>query len=405
VDRAGVEAVAARLYAEAGLTWHGNVEWVAHPPPVAGDSGRDFRAGALRRCQVRRRGWWPVWRRVLLARAPATLGWVASLGGVLGVATAPLAVLIAAFAYHLVDGAVVLGAELLAAAVVWLGVLAAHRGHPVWAGMAGLFALVLTIVLVDNGLTAVHRGGGSLLPALITVEVGAGLGALCGIAASLDTAAAYELPSLDPVTLPGHHLRFGDDLRLRPGDRDPADVAAEIPGLPAWSWWPYRGVLIVCASPREITLERAGGQLRPHRTDGPAVRWSDDTVWHCWHGTEIPAGAFAGTWSAARIQAIQDTEQRRAAIEIIGWPEFTRRARLPLVGTAPDPGNPGRALALHRLPDGRHLLLMTNGSPDRDGQDRVYAETVPGNITDPVAAAAWQYGISIDRYQGLQRRT
>jgi hypothetical protein len=405
MDRAEVEAAAARLYAAAGLDWHGNVEWVGHPPRLEGDGGRDFRAGAFRRCEVRRRGWWPVWRRVLLARAPAALGWAAGFGALIGIAVSPVAVLIAAFVYRLVAGVVVLGLEVFAATVVWLAVLARRRAHPVLAGMAGVFASVLVLALVGNGLAAIHRGGGSLLSAVITLAVGAGLGGLVGVVGSLTTPATYELPSLDAVSLPGDRPGFGDDLRLRPGDRDTAAVAALIPDLPAWTWWPYRGVLIVCLSPLEVTLERAGAQLRLHRADGPAVRWSDGALWHCWHGTEVPVGVMEGTWSGARIQGLLDTEQRRAAIEVIGWPEFIRRARLPLVGTAPDPGNPGRDLALHRLRDGRHLLVMTNGSPDRDGRERVYAETVPGNIDDPVAAAAWQYGISQDRYRALQRRT
>jgi hypothetical protein len=405
MDRAGVEATAARLYAEAGLEWHGNVDWVRRPPVLTGDVGRDFRANALRRCQVRRRGWWPVWRAVLWARSPAMLGWAAGLGAVLGIAVLPLGLLLAAFIYGAGAGAVVLGGELTVATLVWIAVAAAHRGHPVLAGLATVFAVLLVGGVLISGLRAVHRGGGSLLPALIVAAVGAGLGALCGIAAATDTAAGHELPALEPVTLPAHDLRFGDDLRGRPGDLGAAAVASAIPTLPAWAWWPHTGVLIVCASPLEISIERAGSQLRVHRADGPALRWPDDSAEHWWHGTRVPAAAFHGTWTAARIQGIRDTEQRRAAIEIIGWPEFIRRAHLPLVGTAPDPGNPGRDLTLHRLPDGRHLLVMTNGSPDRDGHQRIYAETVPGHLTDPIAAAAWQYGISIDRYRALQRRT
>jgi hypothetical protein len=48
---------------------------------------------------------------------------------------------------------------------------------------------------------------------------------------------------------------------------------------------------------------------------------------------------------------------------------------------------------------------MTNGSPDRTGEIRRYAETVPASIHDPVAAAAWQYECPVDVYRALQRRT
>lgn len=49
--------------------------------------------------------------------------------------------------------------------------------------------------------------------------------------------------------------------------------------------------------------------------------------------------------------------------------------------------------------------MMTNGSPDRDGRERVYAETVPAYLDDAVAAAAWQYGVPADIYRRTERRT
>ncbi len=48
---------------------------------------------------------------------------------------------------------------------------------------------------------------------------------------------------------------------------------------------------------------------------------------------------------------------------------------------------------------------MVNGSPDRDGQLRRYGETVPASITDPLSAAAWQYGVEPNVYAQLARRT
>jgi len=51
------------------------------------------------------------------------------------------------------------------------------------------------------------------------------------------------------------------------------------------------------------------------------------------------------------------------------------------------------------------LVLMTNGSPDRDGRDRRYGETVPADINDPLTAQAWAYGVPRATYAALRRRT
>ena len=48
---------------------------------------------------------------------------------------------------------------------------------------------------------------------------------------------------------------------------------------------------------------------------------------------------------------------------------------------------------------------MTNGSPDRSGAERRYAETVPAEISNPLTAQAWAYGVPEAAYAATQRRT
>ncbi|MCP9955552.1 hypothetical protein [Actinomadura madurae] len=48
---------------------------------------------------------------------------------------------------------------------------------------------------------------------------------------------------------------------------------------------------------------------------------------------------------------------------------------------------------------------MTNGSLERDGTRREFAELVPGWIRDPVRAAAWQIGLTAHQYRETVRRT
>ncbi len=94
---------------------------------------------------------------------------------------------------------------------------------------------------------------------------------------------------------------------------------------------------------------------------------------------------------------------RRAAVERMGWTEYLEQAALPVVAVAPDPGNDAE-LRLYQVED-RRILLVVNGTVERDGTRRRYALTVPPGTFDPVEAAAWTYGLTADVYAQLVRRT
>jgi len=170
-------------------------------------------------------------------------------------------------------------------------------------------------------------------------------------------------------------------------------------------WWPHTRFVVI--GERPSTLRVDSGRL--HCTDGPAVEWSDGHRIHALHGTVVPAGLIEHGWDVQQIHSHPNSEVRRAAIERMGWVTYIERAGWRLVATAPDPGNAPHELALYADPNnqvgGVRVLVMTNGSPDRSGQVVRYAETVPVTITDPVEAAAWQYGCPVEVYRQLRRRT
>jgi hypothetical protein len=127
----------------------------------------------------------------------------------------------------------------------------------------------------------------------------------------------------------------------------------------------------------------------------------------------VPEWVISDPTVAAAIRE-PNSEIRRAAFERIGWSDaigdLVREHGAELIGTSPDPGNAPNVLELYRLPkriyeEPVNLLLMVNGSPDRSGAIRRYGETVPADITDPVAAAAWQYDVPPSVYAQLARRT
>jgi hypothetical protein len=174
--------------------------------------------------------------------------------------------------------------------------------------------------------------------------------------------------------------------------------------------WLFDGLAVVSDRPTVLHVETVSGRTRMHCEDGPAIAWADGWALHFWHGIRVPADLIETGWSADRILQEPNTEIRRCAIERIGWDQFIRAADLPLVDTKPDPANAPHVLRLCDVPrqiygEAVRVVLMTNGSPDRNGQLRVYGETVPADIDDAVAAVAWQYGIDADTYSRLQRRT
>ena len=170
-------------------------------------------------------------------------------------------------------------------------------------------------------------------------------------------------------------------------------------------WRAYPGLTVVVEPPRELHTGPSGLD----RSDGPALVWADGTAEYFLRGTRVPRSPALGDWSVEEIHAVANSEVRRVMIEMIGWEEYLRAAELELVATAPDPGNPPHRLELYELPidvfGSVRLLVMVNGSPDRTGATRRYAEFVPDDLQDPVEAAAWQYGVDVELYRILERRT
>jgi hypothetical protein len=205
------------------------------------------------------------------------------------------------------------------------------------------------------------------------------------------------------------------DLELPSGLWD-SWAAYEAANSAGW-WWPHRQFVIVAERPTQISLEQIGPRgwrsHQLHRADGPAISWTDGWAVSYWHGVAVPGwvtGADGGP-TLARIQAEKNTEVRRCAIEAYGWDRYLSDIGSTPVDVADDPGNPGQVLRLFDLPREAQvypapvrLLVMTNASVDRGSRERrVFAETVPVECAGAVDAAAWQFGVTPDRYRRLQR--
>lgn len=161
-------------------------------------------------------------------------------------------------------------------------------------------------------------------------------------------------------------------------------------------------------SDRQVSIH-VDPQARLHHETGPARTWGDGWAIYAWHGVRVPADLIEDGWDTARILKEPNAEVRRCAIERLGWERFVVDAGLAQVGeSVPDPGNPGHTLALYDVPEAIYdtavrVLICDNATPERDGTRRRFGLTVPASMPDPVAAAAWTFGLNPSEYAALER--
>lgn len=81
---------------------------------------------------------------------------------------------------------------------------------------------------------------------------------------------------------------------------------------------------------------RVDDQNRPHCADGPSHRWRDGWALYHWHGVAIPAEWLNGSLDAKTAVTWENVEQRRAAIEILGWQNVLSDLDAKSLGGNPD---------------------------------------------------------------------
>ncbi len=184
-------------------------------------------------------------------------------------------------------------------------------------------------------------------------------------------------------------------------------------GRTAGWWWPGPRRCVMVERPAAVHTEpQAGamfGETRLHHEHRRAIEYSDGAGIFVLHGTPVPEWVITEP-TVERIRDTPNIEVRRAAIERIGWDSYIEQTGLTLLSQAPDPGNPGAELRLYESPDrgwrgATRLLLVVNGSRERDGARRRYGLNVPHSADDALAAAGWTYGLTGPQYAQLQRRT
>ena len=148
---------------------------------------------------------------------------------------------------------------------------------------------------------------------------------------------------------------------------------------------------------------RVDEQNRPHCAYGPSHRWRDGWSLYFWHGTRIPdewithpetlTPQIALTW--------ENIEQRRAALEILGWAKVLRELRSRVIDDHPDPET--GALVEVDLPADNGRTIRARFLHVLCGTRREFALGVPVDIETSEAAQAWLFGEAA--YQKPEIRT
>ncbi len=151
-------------------------------------------------------------------------------------------------------------------------------------------------------------------------------------------------------------------------------------------WWPFAGAVILTDRPETI---RQDDQNRLHCEDGPAVRYRDGFSVYSWRGTRFPSEWITDKISLTAKIALtwKNLEQRRVAIEIIGWDRVLRELKARVIDADADP-QIGTLLEVN-LPDldapSRFVRLEC-------GTGRTFAVCVPSGIPTAIAGQAWMMG-------------
>ena len=139
-----------------------------------------------------------------------------------------------------------------------------------------------------------------------------------------------------------------------------------------------------------------------HCEDGFAVQYSDGWGVHAWHGVRIPSEWIEDKPSLSAKTALtwENIEQRRAALEIVGWHHVLRELQAKVIEEDGDP-EIGTLLEV-RLPD---LDRPTKILRARCGTGREFAMPVPPHVTTALEANAGSYRFRVGEFSKPEVRT
>ena len=102
-------------------------------------------------------------------------------------------------------------------------------------------------------------------------------------------------------------------------------------------------------------------QNRPHCENGPSHKWRDGWSIYHWHGVKVPSEWIEDkkTLTGAIALAVENTEQRRAACEIVGWDNVLKQLKAKVINKHENP-EIGELLEVNIPDSGKERLLPSD---------------------------------------------
>ncbi len=157
-------------------------------------------------------------------------------------------------------------------------------------------------------------------------------------------------------------------------------------------WWPYEGFCFVSERPKYVRFD--DGRL--HGENGPAVEYDDGYALYAWRGTRIPEEWIKDKSSITPDIALtwENAEQRRAAIEIVGWDNVLKKLKSKTIDKDEDP-------MIGELIEVKHASLGETAERFlrvKCGTGRWFAIPVPPEMKTALEANAWTYNLKPEQY-------
>lgn len=153
---------------------------------------------------------------------------------------------------------------------------------------------------------------------------------------------------------------------------------------------PFENICLVTEPHSEIYLDN---HHFLHNEQGPAVTYPDGYEVYIWRGRDIPKDWIINRPTVQDALTWRDTEQRRIAIEILGWDNILNELDARTIDKDEDP-QIGELLSVN-LPDiGREKFLRVTC-----GTGRKFALPVPPEMKTALEANAWTWRLEPDQYK------
>ena len=192
-------------------------------------------------------------------------------------------------------------------------------------------------------------------------------------------------------------MGFYDFFRRHFGLAEKASGLAEVTQTCGWVW-PFSSAVIITDRPSVIAFD---GEKRLHCGTGPAIKYRDGFAVYAWHGTRIPAEWIDApdTLTASVALSQTNTDQRVAAIQILGWAKMVDQLDAKIINRHPEGLLGGELLAVKKSnisPSARGTMKILRAECPRNG---VIAFRVPDEITTAHDAQAWKAGLPANIYK------